>query len=122
MMDVPLSGESILVIENNALIAYDLRQALEGAGARVIAVDGPGASAAVVEGATAAVVETEPDATQRRRIVRLLREQGVPFLFYGTERPTTTTSGQGAPFVAKPAASETLVAAVALLVAKAARP
>jgi CheY-like chemotaxis protein len=84
MKSLALSGRSILVVEDEPLIALDLRQSLESAGAYVFAATQlpyalqlaghPDLSAAVVDYRLG-----EGDSTA---ICSLLEQRGIPFVFY----------------------------------------
>jgi DNA-binding response OmpR family regulator len=111
-----LVGRVILVVEDEPLIALDLKTTLEAAGARVICErtknaaqrsNGPDFSAAVLD--------VKPGTSDHRTIARQLKAGGVPFLFYSTHPPEDVTTVRGAPMVSKPERAETIVAALAQL-------
>ena len=108
-----LVGRVILVVEDEFLIALDLKTTLEAAGAKVMTANARNA-AQVAEGAalSAAVLDARPASSDHRPIARLLKRRGVPFLFYTTHPPEDVTTVRGAPIVLKPERSEEIVAAV----------
>lgn len=83
-MDRPLAGRRILIIEDEPLIALDIQQAFEEAGARVIlartvaaalvAIQQPGLSAAIVDHALG-----DGDSSE---LCERLKELHVPFVMY----------------------------------------
>jgi DNA-binding NtrC family response regulator len=114
MTERVLSGRTILVVEDEGLIARELSDALENAGAQIITargvfdatriIESRGLSAAVLDFWLAVGVDCLP-------ICTLLTEHRVPFLLY-----TSYTLLDGAPKVpilGKPASSARIVAAVA---------
>jgi DNA-binding response OmpR family regulator len=111
-----LAGSVILLVEDEFLIALDLRMSLEAAGARVIYANTRNAPRAAEDrNLSAAVLDARPGSSDHRPIARRLRKRGVPFLFYSTHAPAETTTVRGAPVLLKPGRSEEIVAAVALL-------
>ena len=114
-----IAGAVILIVEDEPLIALDLRATLEAAGAVVSTckVD----DAVRLAGATrfaAAVLDARPGSSDHRPIARRLREQGVPFLFYSTQAPEDVTTVRGAPVILKPERPQEIVGAIALLLGR----
>ena len=78
-------GRSILVVEDDYMLAYDLCRDLEAAGARVL---GPVASISEAleildraEGLDAAVLDVNLSGTMVFPLAEALRDRGVPFVF-----------------------------------------
>lgn len=116
MSSAELAGETILIVEDEPLIALDLQTTLESAGAEVISASVDQAGLAVA-GRTfsAAVLDARPGSSDHRPIARQLRQANVPFLFYSTHAPEDVTTVRGAPVVLKPERPQEIVAAIALL-------
>jgi DNA-binding response OmpR family regulator len=111
-----LVGRLILVVEDEPLIALDLKAVLEGAGANVICVKTrDAAQAAERPELSAAVLDARPASSGHRPIARRLKLRGIPFLFYATHPPEDVTTVRGAPIVLKPEWPDEIVAAVARL-------
>jgi DNA-binding response OmpR family regulator len=111
-----LFGRVILVVEDEPLIALDLRTALEAAGARVVRTTAQTAPQVAAEQSfSAAILDLRPGSNDHRPIARRLRERDVPFLFYSTHPPEDVTTVRGAPVVLKPQRPNEVVRAVALL-------
>jgi CheY-like chemotaxis protein len=98
-----LFGRDILVVEDEPLIALELRTALEAAGATVVLTTVRSAARAIEQqGFSVAILDLRPGASDHRPIARLLRRRGVPFMFYSTHPPEDVTTVRGAPVVLKP--------------------
>jgi CheY-like chemotaxis protein len=112
-----LTGRTILVVEEQPLIALDLRTTLEEAGAEVLAARDAADVVARINATklSAAVVDWRPDSDHHRRIARALKRAGVPFLFYATDSIEEVTTVRGAPIFLKPARPEVIVKALALM-------
>jgi CheY-like chemotaxis protein len=114
MQNLPLSGTALLVVEDEPLIALELRQSLESAGAYVFAATQlahalqlaghPDISAAVLDYRLA-----DGDCTP---ICTLLSERGIPFVFY-SGYDEVREIWPAATHVQKPAAASKIVGAVA---------
>jgi DNA-binding response OmpR family regulator len=113
-----LAGRTFLVVEEQPLVALDLRTALEQAGAEVVvARNATEALACISEfDFAAAVVDWQPDSDDHRVVARALKQERVRFLFYATHPPEDVTTVRGAPIFLKPGRPEEIVAALALLV------
>ena len=112
-----LAGQTILVVEEQPLIALDLQRALEGAGAEVV-VARNAAEALPSIGQfdfTAGVIDWRPASEDHRVVARALKERKVRFLFYATNPPEDVTTVRGAPTFLKPAHPQEIVKALALL-------
>jgi DNA-binding response OmpR family regulator len=113
-----LAGQTILVVEEQALVALDLQTALEAAGAEVmVARNATEALARINEfDCTAAVVDWRPGSDDHRLVARALKQEQVRFLFYATHPPEDVTTVRGAPIFLKPGRPEEIVQALALLI------
>jgi CheY-like chemotaxis protein len=103
-----LAGQTILVVEEQPLIALDLQRALEGAGAEVV-VARNAAEALPRVGQfdfTAGVIDWRPASEDHRVVARALKQKDVRFLFYATNPPEDVTTVRGAPIFLKPAHPE----------------
>lgn len=106
---------SVLLIEDDALIGFDLSDALQHAGYRVL---GPLVTAAEAvslleqETPTLAVVDIMLKDGPCTELVRKLRQRGVPFLVHSGARQDEPLAGefQGVPWLSKPAMLEDVVA------------
>ena len=106
---------SVLLIEDDALIGFDLSDALQSAGYRVL---GPLATAAEAlsllgqETPTLAVVDIMLKDGPCTELVRELRQRGVPFLVHSGCRLDEPLAGEflGVPWLSKPAMLEDVVA------------
>ena len=117
-MERPLAGRVILVIEDEPLIAIDIQQAFEDAGAKtmtartlaaaLLAAEDPDLSAAIVDH-----VLGDGDSSE---LCERLRERGVPFLTYSGFAHIDGPCA-GATHVNKPASPSMLVTTVTGLLA-----
>jgi DNA-binding response OmpR family regulator len=111
-----LVGQTILIVEEEPVIALDVRMALEGVGATAVCTTAHDAVTAIEElNFAAAVLDLRPGSNDYRPIARKLRKRGVPFLFYSIYAPEVVTTVRGAPVMLKPATSDDVVKATALL-------
>jgi DNA-binding response OmpR family regulator len=112
-----LAGQTILVIEEQPLIALELQTALEAAGAEVVVARDAADALARIEqfGFTAGVIDWRPASEDHRVVARALKQRKVRFLFYATNPPEDVTTVRGAPIFLKPARPEEIVKALALL-------
>jgi DNA-binding response OmpR family regulator len=113
-----LAGQTILVVEEQALVALDLQTALEQAGAEVmVARNATEALARINEFVfAAAVVDWRPGSDDHRVVARALKQEQVRLVFYATHPPEDVTTVRGAPIFLKPGRPEEIVQALALLV------
>lgn len=114
----PLRGRSILVIEEEPLIALDLCNEFESAGAHVICARSPQTACQAIDQnqLSAAVVDFRLGADGAEAAVASLRNRKVPFRFYtgfATDAHTAT-----APVVNKPARSGLVVETLAQMLAR----
>ena len=112
-----LDGYTVLVVEEQPLIALDLR-ALEGAGAEVEVARN---AAEALEGRmgqfdfTAGVIDWRPASEDHRVVARALKQRKVRFLFYATNPPEDVTTVRGAPIFLKPGHPRGIAKALVLL-------
>jgi len=122
-MEYPgLRGRSILVVEDEMLIAMDIAQAFERAGANVtttttvrhalILVEHDGLSAAIMDHAL-----NDGDSTQ---LCARLKERGIPYVSYSGFDPVKGAD-KDAPFISKPASMDTILSAVEEMLKRPAR-
>ena len=109
-----LSGRTILVVEDEVLIAIDLVKSIEDAGARAIVVNTAKAGIDFVELSTisAAVVDHQLGDEDSASLCEHLTAASIPFVIYSgyPDRPNALPN---APFLQKPTPSKEMVAAIA---------
>ena len=112
-----LGGQTILVVEEEPLIALDLQRALKAAGAEVQVVRNATDALERIRRSNflAAVVDWRPKSDHHRTVARALKQKGVRFVFYATHPPEDVTTVRGVPIFLKPARPEEIVRALALL-------
>ena len=112
-----LEGQRILVVEEQPLVALDLKLALEQAGAEVVVAGNATEALGRVSqfDFTAGVVDWRPQSDDHRVVARALKQRKVRFLFYATNPPDDVTTIHGAPVFLKPSRPENIVQALALL-------
>jgi DNA-binding response OmpR family regulator len=120
----PLGGRRILIVEDEYYLATDAAEALQAAGAEVL---GP---CATEESAAQELAWTRPDAVvldidlgggASFKLAGALKARGVPFLFVtGYDRETIPADFAGFDQLLKPVKLDSVVAAVARLVRRAA--
>jgi CheY-like chemotaxis protein len=113
-----LRGRSILVVEDELLIAMDIVQALESAGANatmtttvrhaLILVEHDGLSAAIMDHAL-----SDGDSTE---LCARLQERGIPYVSYSGYEPVKGASND-APHISKPVSMDVLMSAMEDLLA-----
>jgi DNA-binding response OmpR family regulator len=112
-----LEGQTILVMEEEALIALDLRSVMELAGAEVHIVRNAAEALACLSkyDFTAGVMDWRPASDDHRVVARALKQKKVRFLFHATQPPEDVTTVRGAPVILKPERPEEIVKALVLL-------
>ena len=112
-----LTGHTILVVEEEPLIALDLRAALEEAGAVVTTTREADDTLEKIRSIkfSAAVVDWRPHSDNHRRIARALKRADVPFLFHATQPLEDVTTMRGVAIFMKPARPAHIVKALTLL-------
>jgi DNA-binding response OmpR family regulator len=110
-MQAPLTGRSILVIENEPLIAMDIATAFEASGAELTTTNSLRHALILVEhdGLSGAILDHALGDGDSSLLYARLKERGIPFLIYSGYAPLEGSS-LGAPHVGKPAAPGELVA------------
>jgi CheY-like chemotaxis protein len=119
-----LARRSVLVVEDEPLIALDVQSALTGAGATIISAGDTTDAVRVVANTklSAAVLDVDLGDLDCWVVCRLLARAKIPFLFYtGYMQSEVFKDWPDAPVLAKPASHDQIVAAVARLLT-AARP
>jgi DNA-binding response OmpR family regulator len=109
-MNRPLVGRSILIVDDEALIAFDLQAYFERAGARVTITNTLGKALALVEedGLSAAVLDHTLGDGDSSQLCERLTKRGIPFVIYSGFSETEGAS-KHAPHVSKPASPELLI-------------
>ena len=112
-----LEGQRILVVEEQPVVALDLKMALEQAGAEVVVAGNATEALGRVSqfDFTAGVIDWRPQSDDHRLVARALKQRKVRFLFYATNPPDDVTTIRGAPVFLKPSRPENIVQALALL-------
>jgi DNA-binding response OmpR family regulator len=112
-MDRSLAGRSILIVEDEPLIALDIETAFVRAGARVITTNRLAKAVDLVEqdGLSAAVLDHALGDGNSSHLCERLQKRGIPFVIYSgfAEREGAC---HHAPHVSKPASPEVLVTTV----------
>ena len=118
MDGLALSGRSILVVEEEPLVALQLEEQLHRAGAKVLAARKLHEALHMAEhpALSAAVVNVRLGSDNTNRVCRRLSQLGVPFLFHTRYDPAEALRNwPDAPVVSKPADSRVVVNSVAQL-------
>ncbi len=117
-----LSGISVLVVEDDPLIALDITMTLKDAGATVIgpcnsvaqfrSLIGKADFTSAIQGA---VLDVELKDETSLPIARWLRQNGIPFLFHTGMNPAMmdSLSEFDAPIISKPSLPRVLISAIA---------
>ena len=116
-----LRGRSILVVENELLIAMDIAQALESAGANATMTTTVRHALILIEhdGLAGAIMDHGLTDGGSTHCVRL-KERGIPYLSYSGYDPVPGASPD-APHIAKPVSMDVLMSAMEELLAGPAR-
>jgi DNA-binding response OmpR family regulator len=113
-----LTGASILVVEDEALIVLDISNAFESAGAHLTTTNTLRHAQLLVEhdGLTAAMINNAlPDGDGDSLCTRL-KGRSIPFLMYsGLPKPLVGPC-EGAPYLSKPASREQLLDAMEAII------
>lgn len=122
MVNQPLGGKTVLVVEDEILVALDIADTLTAAGARVLgpcvslrqALDAAGNGAMDL-----AVLDIDLGGEEVFPAAKLLQARGIPFVFYTgqPEREALRTAFADVPVCIKPSNPERLVAVLANLAA-----
>jgi len=113
-----LTGQIVLVVEQEESLTRDLLEALENAGAEaMVARSAAEALSRVAQfDFSAAVLDWRPDRREHRTLTRWLREDGVRVLFHAVRPAEDGMATCGGPMLPKPAPAEDIVEALAQLV------
>ena len=113
-MDRPLAKRSILIVEDEPLIAMDLTQAFEGAGAHVITTRSLREALRLVESERfcAAILDHALGDGDSSQLCARLKERDIPFALY-TGYSQIKGACHNAPIVPKPAQPSELVDTIA---------
>jgi DNA-binding response OmpR family regulator len=117
-MNRPLEGRSILIVEDEPLIALDIAQAFEGAGAALTTTNTLHHALTLVEqdGLSAAILDHALGDGNNSQLCARLKERGVPFMIY-TGYPKVDGECAEGLHLPKPAAQGELVATMEKLIA-----
>jgi len=118
MDSLALTGRSILVIEEETLVALQLEELLHRAGAKVLGARRLREALHMAEhpALSAAVVNLRLGSDSTSRVCRRLSELGIPFVLHTRYDATEALrSWPDAPVVSKPADSHVIVSSVAEL-------
>jgi DNA-binding response OmpR family regulator len=112
-----LDGRSVLVVEDESVIALDLKELFEAEGAIVYVAPTPTEALRIADEVvlSAAVLDFGSSRDINAPLCRTLRAYGIPFMFY-TGYDDLMERTLGAPVVTKPASGLTLIATIAQLV------
>ena len=112
-MERPLVGRSILVAEDEPLIAIDIRRGFEAAGARVVNVRSLQSALVAVEDAdlSAAIVDPALGKDDCSQLCERLKERDIPFVVHSGYSNLAGAYSSGV-VVSKPRQSEVLVTTV----------
>lgn len=116
----PLLDALILVVEDEILVAMDIQSMLEDDGAQIVGPAHTVAHALMLAtnpNVSAAILDFRLGQLTAKPVARLLKERGVPFLFYTAQGNTAPLKSEwpGVKILAKPASARELVEAVAAL-------
>src|SRR5262245_11862827 len=117
VMVLDLFGRRVLIVEDEPLIAMEIEQALESAGASVdIAATLDEALRLTEQGVSAAILDLVLGASDGGALCARLRERAIPFVIYSGRSDIPVGCQPGA-FVSKPAHPEALLQAIASVLA-----
>lgn len=123
---MPMRGQSILIVEDNALIAMNLEDVLRSAGGTIgwsVATVGEAKQVAHSAPITSAVLDIMLDDEEVWPVARILADRGIPFVFSSGhfEQDTLPPEWRDRRIVPKPAQAKDIVAALKHAIAKAGR-
>src|SRR5262245_22316569 len=83
-MEKALAGRSVLVVEDEPLIAYSLKEIFEAEGVKVHLAPTPNEALRLVDeiGLSAAVLDFGWDSGESARLGQTLHAHGIPFMYY----------------------------------------
>lgn len=111
-----LAGRSILIVEDEGLIASELHAAFSAAGANVATASDVQAALRMIDvpGLSAALVDINLGGADCSAVCERLTRQGVPFVFFtGEARPDILLKWPNAPVLTKLAGRQRIVEVVA---------
>jgi DNA-binding response OmpR family regulator len=113
MQHAPLNGCSLLIVEDEPLIAMDIELTLEQAGARLTVATAVDQALLLVEqdGLSGAIVDHTLGPANSACLYKRLRERAIPFIVY-TGRGLTQQECDGGILLPKPVPPERLLTAV----------
>ncbi len=117
---MPLHGHRVLIIEDELLIALDLKEALIQVGADVVGIAATAQEASEAVAApnlTAAIVDLRLNGQSVREAVQRLTDRDLPFIFYsGLDGTPTARSWPQVPLLFKPLPAEEVAETLARVV------
>ena len=110
-----LSGETVLVVEEEDALAHELLAELEDAGAEVLVARGAAEALSRIGQFefSVAVLDWRPDRSECRALARRLREDGVRLLLLAASASGDAAAASGNPMLLKPARAGEIVRALA---------
>jgi DNA-binding response OmpR family regulator len=108
----PLFGRSVLIIEDEPLIALELHDALQKAGASILAATTVKDALALIAHAQicAAIVDVKLGGEDCSSVCATLAKRSIPFMFYtGYSSAAALSTWPHAPAIDKPAEDRTLI-------------
>jgi len=114
----PLFGRSVLVVEDEPLIALELHDVLHAAGASTFAATNIEEALELIEYAQicAAIVDVKLGGDDCSSVCAALSRRSIPFIFYtGYSNAAALSAWPNAPAVGKPAESMTMVETIVRL-------
>ena len=120
MHNTSLAGRSILLVEDEPLIALDLELSLRTAGAEVVTA---GTIVAALERAeraewSASIIDFSLSREDGGALCKLLNAKGVPFMFFSGRSTSEYADWPDVPVVQKPSSTENVMRVLADLLAK----
>ena len=112
-----LVGRSVLVVEDESVIALDLKELFEAEGANVYVASAPTEALRIADEVvlSAAVLDFGSRGDVNAPLCRTLRAYGIPFMYY-TGYDDLNERTLGAPVVTKPASGLALITTISQLV------
>ena len=116
---LPLTGRSILVVEDDLIVAQSIKDCLQDAGAQVLIASKTGDALSVVENVdpAAAVLDVELADGDSTIICQRLNERAIPFIFCsGYDDAYVSDKWPNAIIVGKPTSEQVLVGTLVALI------
>ena len=115
----PLAHQSILIVEDEPLVALDVHRVLSAAGASIISASSPGEAIKLLSFAevTAAIVDVQLGREDAAQVCEFLARRRIAFAFYTGRADTTLLRAQwpDVPVIKKPATAQDIVSVLARL-------